>query len=94
MPDETDLPSQVSEWFAIAWRFRDDSSTGRVVRFVGPRMVAAGLLSVLPAIGLAWALGFSTGAVVVTLVGLLVLAFVAVGIYAGQRLALRRPATA
>ncbi len=74
---------------AIGFRFRDDPRTRRVVKFIAPAIIGFGLLSIGPAVGLAWLLNYSTSAAGVVLVGGVVLAFVATGIYVGQRLASR-----
>jgi hypothetical protein len=78
---------------AIAYQFRGEPVTARIVRYVAPAMVLTGLLSVAPAVGFAWLLGYSTSAAGVVLVGGLVLGFVAAGIYLGQWLARRDPGT-
>lgn len=75
---------------AIRMRFGHDPLTGRVVRYVAPAIVAFGLLSIGPAVALAWLLSYSTSPMGVVLVGGLVLGFLAAGIYLGHRLAHRQ----
>lgn len=76
---------------AIAYVWRADPFTPRLVSFVAPAILLSGAASVLPTMGLAGAFGYRTDVPLVILEILLVTAFVTGGILAGRWAALRRP---